>query len=336
MGLSARQVLMVLFNQQANAASATEDVKDLNYKKQNIEGENNNTNTQLNDKNSEAKLLKEQNRIQTDQLQEYHELLSETIENEDPMKQMYCGIKEFVIEEAGMCGMGMGMGSLQLNSNLQLTGAELLAMNEVLNDNSDGQLGACGLVERLHQMGIENAQVSESGDSIELTRVDENGNETKVTFKDANGDGMLNGCDYDFSDALCKFNEDLKAYNEKIDKLEKEIEISAKALATTQEKQEKVDTFIDYLESIKDKQEKAIKIINGEIDATEAEIKEVTTKIEDLKTQYDQKVKEEKAEKEKAKEEEKAEKNNETEKENEKIISTNDKNNILKEDEEEV
>ena len=309
MGLSARQVLMVLFNQQANATGAAEDVKDLNLKKDALEHANDNTGTQLNDKNSEAKMLKLQNRIETDRLNEYHELLKETIENEDPMKQMYCGIKEFVVEEAGMCGMGMGMGSLQLNSNLQLTGAELLAMNEVLNSNADGKLDACGLVERLHKMGIENAQVSESGDSIELTRVDENGNETKVTFKDANGDGMLNGCDYDFSDALCKFNDDLKAYNEKVDNLEKEIELSAKELATTEAKQQEVDSFIDYLESIKEKQEKAIKVANGEIKATEEEIKEITTKIEDLIGQYDKKVEEEKEAEEtkKAEEDRKAE-----------------------------
>ncbi|MBQ8475466.1 hypothetical protein IJ531_00225, partial [bacterium] len=283
MGLSASQVLMALLNSNKNYDTTVDDINDLTADKQQVKADKRQTEGNLRENYSEADLLQKQNNLQTNQLNEYHELLAETLENDDPMNKMYCGIKEFVIDNSGMCGMGMGMGSLELNSDLKLTGAELLAMSQTLNDNSDGALDAKGLVDKLHELGIENAQVSQDGSEIELTRVDEDGNETKVKFKDANGDGMLNGCDYDFSDALAKFNEDLKAFNQKVTELEQNIEQTARDLSLTESQQKTVASFIDYLEGVKANQELTIKKVDEQIEIDKAQAENLQKRMAELK-----------------------------------------------------
>ena len=288
MGLGQQAILNLIYNDTTTYNSVLSEIDNLNAEKSDVNLEQNATENKLTAKYSENNLLKQQDNLQTNQLEEYHALLKETIENEDPMNKMYCGIKEFVIEEASMCGMGMGMGSLQLNSNLQLTGKELVAMDQVLNGNSDGAMGVNCLVDKLHEMGIENAQVSKDGSEIELTRVDENGNETKVKFKDANGDGMLNGCDYDFSDALAKFNADLKAYNEKVTTLENNIETTANQLQATKAAENSVSNDIKALEETKQAQKDKLSSIDNKIKENEAKAKEFEKNIAGLNQQYEE------------------------------------------------
>ena len=75
-----------------------------------------------------------------------------------------------------MCGMGMGMGSLELNSDLKLSGKELIAMSSVLNNNAEGELDATGLVNELKQMGIDNTEAK--NDAKKLFEFD-----NKINFK---------------------------------------------------------------------------------------------------------------------------------------------------------
>lgn len=210
------------------------------------------------------------------------------IESDNPLDRLYCGIKEFVVTEAGMCGMGMGMGQFEVNNNIKLTGKELLAMSQVLNNNANGQFSPQDLVDQLNCMGIENASLSDNGQSIELTRVDANGNETKVKFCDANGDGMLNGCDYDFSDALCKFNQDLEAYNQELQKAKDEKAQRVNELEQTTAEAEDKEHEIDGYEANG-------RVIAQDIDDTDKDIKDTKYEIKKAETKLE---KQKKAEKE--------------------------------------
>lgn len=189
------------------------------------------------------------------------------IEKENPDDKMYGGIKEFVLENQGMCGMGMGMGSLK-DSCMQLTGKELKSLSCVLGQNGNGKLSVCDMVGMLKDMGVEGAKASDDGKAIEITRPDG----SKVKICDANGDGMINNCDYDFSDALAKFNCDLAQFEAKV--------------KINEDKQLKSEQTIQSLEAQQAMVQQEADASQSKIDGLDNEIKGFDGKIEMEEVQY--------------------------------------------------
>ena len=274
MGLSASALLTGITKSEQNKETL------LNTQDQNIQ--------KINQKNMEVAQLF--SRIQSEQFavdgfEQELEMLDAT---ENPLNQLYCGIKEFVVTEAGMCGMGMGMGQFEVNNCIKLTGKELVAMDQVLNGNSQGEFSPEELVQQLNSLGIDNAELSESGESIELTRVDEEGNEQKIKFCDANGDGMLNGCDYDFSDALCKFNQDLEEFTAKVDSIEGLQEAAESRIEQAEATADKTEEEINTIEKENDK-------ISEEIDSEDENITNIKSTLDDVETKEKKKEEEKQA-----------------------------------------
>ena len=205
-------------------------------------------------------------------IDQYNDLLA-VLEENTPLNRMYSGIKEFVVDNSGMCGMGMGMGHMEVNSSLVLTGKELIAMSSVLVGNSGGIYSPQTLVDQLHNMGIGNAQLSEDGQSIELVRIDENGNKTTVKFCDANGDGMLNDSDYDFSDALAKLDADLGEWFKQKEEIEAKIEAEELKLENLEGQRENTRQDLKTLET-------EAKGINIQLNETQQNIDKTEDKIE--------------------------------------------------------
>lgn len=251
-------------------------LKDMLTKYQNYKGtlssEKSSNETQTDIKQNQLARTDSEIDIHNAAIDQYNELLG-VLEENTPLNRMYCGIKEFVVDNSGMCGMGMGMGHMEVNSSLKLTGKELIAMSSVLVGNSAGQYSPQTLVDQLHSMGIGNAQLSADGQSIELVRIDANGNKTTVKFCDANGDGMLNNSDYDFSDALAKLDADLKEWNEQKDEIKAKIEAEELKIKELEEQRE------DTRQDIKTLKAEA-KGINIELDATQQNIDKTEDKIE--------------------------------------------------------
>ncbi len=273
MGLSANAFLNVLLS----AYGQLENDKSV------LNNENLSNAQEVSGQESDLRGVKSQLTTETNTLKGYQQELLKILDTENPLNKIYCGIKEFVIENSGMCGMGMGMGHMENNCSIKLTGKELLAMNSVLNGNSDGRYSPEDLVEQLKSMGIENSQVSEDGKSIELTRSDG----SKVKFCDANGDGMLNGCDYDFTDALAKFNQDMDAFNAKVDEMKAKIE--------------EQETKVDELDGQKDGIENTLRQlgkegekIQKEIEQNDKDIKEIESEIAQTKDEMEENLKAEK------------------------------------------
>lgn len=266
MGLSANAFLSTLLDKY----SQYEDYVSL-LSTQEIE----NNNAILQNETKSSNLQREINR-ENDVLEQYQQELFDILNNENPLNQIYCGIKEFVIDNSGMCGMGMGMGHMEVNSNIKLTGKELLAMSSVLNGNADGQYSPCELVEQLKSMGIDNAKLSDDGGSIVLTRSDG----SCVKFCDANGDGMLNGCDYDFSDALAKFNDDMNEFNAKVDEMNSKIDAQETKIAGLEDDKSAVDDTIANLVRTGEEIADEIENTNNEMAKLQGQINDVQAQIE--------------------------------------------------------
>ena len=284
-GESSIAILRELFSAKTNLNSTLSKVNEKLGQKAQVEGQEAQTSADINTNTQESQRLDAQGEAQQNALNDYYELLSETIEKEDPLKKLYCGIGEFVIEEASMCGMGMGMGHMELNSSIKLTGAELVTLSCMLNSNADGALDAKGLSdavnERFKELGIENSQTTSANGELILTRTNDDGSTSEVKFKDANGDVMLNGCDYDFSNALAKFNDDLKAYNDKLNDIQKNIETTAAALDQTEQEQAHVGEVLDH-----ESQLRLIDFTQGQIEIEQSQAEALKAKMESLGLEY--------------------------------------------------
>lgn len=217
-------------------------------------------------------------------IEQYKNLLDVTKAG-TPLNRLYGGIKEFKIENSGMCGMGMGMGSM-VESSLQLTGQELLDIDELLKSNDNGQFSFDDLAQKLQEKGynvgsanstantettsnisIEEAITSTESSSqsgIKITRSDG----TQIEIKDCNGDGLLNSQDYDFSEALAKFNADMDVYEKNIAAIEAEIAAHEETKENLENENKNLNTEL----SIKETEETEIK----------SDIKETDNKISDL------------------------------------------------------
>lgn len=116
------------------------------------------------------------------------------------------------VDESGMCGMGMGMGSTYSeNGSIDLTVEELMSLKDTLLDIGDStetfdsnfQSVADALNAKFCENGTNSvASVGSDGGTqyIEISRSDG----TNVKIYDANGNGALDNKDYDFCQAIEK------------------------------------------------------------------------------------------------------------------------------------
>jgi len=185
--------------------------------------------------------------------------LQELIEQREELlcKENSYHLSQFVVNNQGMCGMGMGMGAFDSNVFVDLTGDEIVRLNEAINGNSssvsvtdsseaisddpnveeiDQSIGEVdGLVtdnatqtttrsiddilSSLKTNGFSDAAKTADGTGIEFTS--KSGQKVKVF--DANGDGSLTKSDYDFNTALSSYKTELSGKSSELQKLDDQI-----------------------------------------------------------------------------------------------------------------
>ena len=209
-------------------------------------------------------------------LTQYQDLLKMTAAN-TPLKKMYSGIKEFQIQNKGMCGMGMGMGEF-VDSCMQLTGQELLDISNLLKENKDGKFKPSELAEKLNSLEGRDYKATaddsalgsdgNAGNKAALTITRSDG--SKVEFKDANGDGQLNSCDYNFDEALAKFQADMAQWE--------------KDMQAAQDKVDAQQKVVDDLTAEQNKNKSDLETAKKEKTDTEGDLNDSNQKLGELET----------------------------------------------------
>lgn len=234
----------------------------------------------------ETQLGQQNGKLNADE-QELANLWADATKN--PFLKEYCNIGVFEIDNAGMCMMGMGMGSFNYNTGFKLSGKELLAVSSVLTDKLKS---ADCVAKELKSLGV-----CADSDGKEVTL----GSGKKIS--DANGDGGLSNADYDFSKALCKFNEDLCKFNGEVEKVENKIAVDKGDIASTEgaivinkaeeaaeqgvndryaAEEEAAAGLMEYQESINEGYENTINEIGEVVGELEVEVDEETKVIGEL------------------------------------------------------
>ncbi len=173
------------------------------------------------------------------------EALADLENSSNPYNKSYNQIYMFENTQS-MCGMGMGMGEMGHTSVMTLTGKELLDISSVLlqETNEDGSaMTASQKAEKLKEMGY-TAEGDDEQVSLSVTTAS-----GQVTFSDANGDGQLNGLDYDFSEALQAFYQDLQDYTTQKTAIEGSIDTATNTLNEGSQTSASATSTIDSIDT---------------------------------------------------------------------------------------
>lgn len=214
--------------------------------------------------NTEA--TKEVDEINKLDLEINNELIQrDQISKENPLNANF-DVQEFIQNNKGMCGMGMGMGAFG-DKTVKLSGAELIALSTILTESQEGgkatETDFASIAKKLQDTGINAQVVKVNGkDTIEITHADN----SKTTVFDANGNGGLDTQDYNFNAALNEFKNDLAEFNGKMTAISNKIKESENARAPhiTNLKNLKID--MTQIESKMNKLDENSKTLNTELD----------------------------------------------------------------------
>lgn len=258
------------------------------------------------------------------------------------------------VDESGMCGMGMGMGSTYSEEGaIDLTVEELMSLKDTLLDIGDStetfdsnfQSVADALNAKFCENGTNSvASVGSDGGTqyIEISRADG----SNVKIYDANGNGALDNKDYDFCQAIEKAQQIICQMEATINSIQQEAQNKideTNAAADSRIQQLKTEQAQFEQEAVDNRQESKVHDSNADnffneaendiikSESTADEIEDVKKDIEDIKEEIQEK-KEEIQEKKEEIEQAKKEETKEVEKEPE--VSTSNKTPVEKETEE--
>lgn len=197
------------------------------------------------------------------------------ISKENPLNANF-DVQEFIQNNKGMCGMGMGMGAFG-EKTVKLSGAELIALSTILTESQEKGTATAtdfdDIAKQLQSTGIDAKSVvtSDGKKTIEITHADK----TKTVVFDANGNGGLDTQDYNFNAALSDFKKDLEVFNGKMTAISQKIKASedARAPHLTNLKNLKID--MTQIDGKMKKLDENSKTLNTELES-ENKVYEVT------------------------------------------------------------